>query len=125
MSRIKLKGKMADDFVRAAMQATEPPVVGAAPCSAYLAAAKQMDWEQVVLNGGPPCFHVCNDGRFCGRAWRWEGHDEIHKFVSLPEMLAAVVENHDASKCSYCGVRPSRGGNRQGSALCQHCYEEG
>ena len=36
-------------------------------------AAENMDWQQVVLNGGPPCFHL-EDGRFCGRAQRWDGH---------------------------------------------------
>ena len=57
---------------------------------AELEAAKRMDWQQVVLNGGPPCFHVCDDGKFCGRAARWAGHGEkgFHGFVSLAEMLA-------------------------------------
>lgn len=50
-------------------------------------AAEQMDWQQVVLNGGPPCFHVCRDGNFCGRAQRWEGHNSIHKFVALADLL--------------------------------------
>lgn len=54
-------------------------------------AAKQMDWQQVVLNGGPPCFHVCEDGRFCGRAKRWDGHEDLHKFVSLSDMIAAAI----------------------------------
>lgn len=56
-------------------------------------AAESMDWQQVVLNGGPPCFHY-EDGRFCGRAERWEGHDCIHEFRSLGRML----EEH--GKCS-------------------------
>ena len=48
---------------------------------ATLKAAENMDWQQVVLNGGPPCFHL-EDGRFCGRAERWAGHDgNPHKFV--------------------------------------------
>lgn len=61
---------------------------------AILDAAKRMDWEQVVLNGGPPCFHLCEDGRFCGRAMRWEGHRScyrgdkvIHHYVSLANLL--------------------------------------
>lgn len=55
----------------------------------YLEAAKEMDWQQVVLNGGPPCFHLCDDGRFCGRAERWDGHkdEDPHKFVPIHEML--------------------------------------
>lgn len=53
-----------------------------------LRAAEKMDWVQVVLNGGPPCFHVdADDGRFCGRAERWEGHDDMHRFVSLSDLL--------------------------------------
>lgn len=58
-----------------------------------LRAAEQMDWQQVVLNGGPPCFHLGDDGRFCGRAKRWQGHGEkdFHEFVSLVDLL-----NNDA-----------------------------
>lgn len=49
--------------------------------------AENMDWQQVVLNGGPPCFH--SDGKyfFCGRALRWEGHPKHHKFVSLADLI--------------------------------------
>lgn len=50
-------------------------------------AAKNMDWQQVVLNGGPPCFHVEHDHGFCGRAQRWAGHDVSHKFVSLEDLI--------------------------------------
>jgi hypothetical protein len=56
-----------------------------------LVAAKNMDWMQVVLNQGPPCFHVQNDGLFCGRAREWDGHKTrgglIHKFRSLADLL--------------------------------------
>ena len=54
--------------------------------------APQMDWQQVVLNGGPPCFAQLEDeaGWYCGRAQRWEGHDGDHKFVSLANLLATV-----------------------------------
>jgi hypothetical protein len=53
-----------------------------------LLAAENMDWQQVVMNGGPPCFHVSeDDGHFCGRAKRWDGHDGVHAFVSLADML--------------------------------------
>lgn len=58
-------------------------------------AAKDADWMQVVLNQGPPCFHL-EDGRFCLRAQRW--HDEIaekvcHKYVSLEALLRSVTPN--------------------------------
>lgn len=57
-----------------------------------LKSAKEADWVQVVYNGGPPCFHV-EDGRFCLRAERWDGHKPfgkhraIHEFVSLESLL--------------------------------------
>ena len=49
-----------------------------------------MDWQQVVLSGGPPCFAILDDedGWYCGRAQRWEGHDGEHEFVSLQDLLA-------------------------------------
>ncbi len=60
---------------------------------AALKAANQPDWMQVVLNQGPPCFHV-EDGRFCFRAEKWDGHrimfdgdKPIHEFVSLASLL--------------------------------------
>ncbi len=55
--------------------------------SAILNAAKHADWMQVVLNQGPPCFHIDDDGTFCFRAKRWAGHDSSHKFVSLHDLL--------------------------------------
>jgi hypothetical protein len=58
------------------------------------AAAEQMDWAQVALNGGPPCFHVGDDGRFCGRAQRWDGHDDLHRFVSLADLLTDRHHRH-------------------------------
>ncbi len=59
---------------------------------ATLEAAKQMDWRQVVLNNAAPCFHVCDDGRFCGRAERWHGHEDLHGFVSLEQLLRGVLD---------------------------------
>lgn len=50
-------------------------------------AARNMDWQQVILNGGPPCFHL-EDSKFCGRAWRWAGHGKLHDFVPLDELFA-------------------------------------
>jgi len=47
-----------------------------------------MDLQQVVLNGGPPCFYV-EGPQFCGRAERWPGHGNaaFHDFVSLESTL--------------------------------------
>ena len=59
-------------------------------------AAEKMAWGQVVCNGGPPCFAVMKDGRFCGRAERWFGHDikecpkAGHSFISLAEIMSAA-----------------------------------
>lgn len=66
-------------------------------------AAEAMDWQQVVQNGGPPCFSLDWKGpnvmfgapRFCGRAERWGGHHDKsgkyeyphHRFVSLADLL--------------------------------------
>jgi hypothetical protein len=59
-----------------------------------LRAAEQMDWVQVVLNGGPPCFHMdAGDSRFCGRAERWAGHGDLHAFVSLADLLRTITPN--------------------------------
>ena len=60
-----------------------------------LNAAKGADWMQVIYHQGIPCFHL-EDGRFCLRAERWDGHktiggsDSIHKFVSLENLLDSV-----------------------------------
>lgn len=58
----------------------------------------QMDWQQVVLNGGPPCFstELANGDRsrwYCGRAERWSGHRTLHEFVSLDDLLSAIKES--------------------------------
>jgi len=65
--------------------------------SARLAAATGMDWRQVVLNGGPPCFYVERLGHFCGRAERWDGHSLTpdglpydHEYESLYALLVQV-----------------------------------
>ena len=62
-------------------------------------AIQNPDWQQVVLNGGPPCFHIEDDGKLCFRAERWEGHGEIHKYVSLAAFAAA---EHDAAVEECC-----------------------
>jgi hypothetical protein len=60
-----------------------------------------MDWQQVVLNGGPPCFAVDPfDKRFCGRAERWDGHHPrtgnalfpYHQYVSLHRLLLVYAD---------------------------------
>jgi phage tail tape-measure protein len=57
----------------------------------FIEAAENMDWMQIVLNHayGPPCFHLQEDGRFCGRAKGWFGHvTKIdHTYTPLHEML--------------------------------------
>jgi hypothetical protein len=49
----------------------------------------QMDWQQVALNGGPPCFYV-EGPQYCGRAERWPGHGNpaFHDFVPLEYVTA-------------------------------------
>jgi hypothetical protein len=49
-----------------------------------------MDWQQVALNGGPPCFYV-EGSKYCGRAERWAGHDGEHKFISLEDMVQQAI----------------------------------
>lgn len=104
MERLKMLG----DIVRGG---TKPPVAGSANCSALFKAAAFMDWHQVVLNSGPPCFHLSDDGRFCGRAERWDGHkriggsEAIHKFVSLEALLRSLAPNDDLSRS---GDNPGR-----------------
>jgi hypothetical protein len=59
-----------------------------------LKAAENMDWQQVVLNGGPPCFHI-EGGKFCGRAERWPGHDGAHRFISLAKLISEAVKHEN------------------------------
>lgn len=54
-------------------------------------AAVNADWQQVIGNGGPPCFYLDKrDSHFCLRAERWDGHkhDPIHEYVPLHELIA-------------------------------------
>jgi hypothetical protein len=52
----------------------------------------KLDWQQVVMNGGPACFALLDDeaGWYCGRAQRWDGHDYEHKFVSLEDLTTSL-----------------------------------
>lgn len=43
------------------------------------------------MNGGPPCFHVEEGGRFCLRAQRWAGHGQDHAYLPLDELLEELV----------------------------------
>ncbi len=73
-----------------------------------IAAAENMDWQQVVLNGGPPCFHLPEgETRFCGRAHRWHGHGCLHAFVSFTDLLRIVAYNPpEAAQKAWEGVKP-------------------
>lgn len=68
-----------------------------------LKAARDADWQQVVGNGGPPCFHLA-DSRFCLRSERWDGHKTIggsgpiHEYVSLESLLRSVAPNNEVSE---------------------------
>lgn len=56
-------------------------------------AARHADWMQVVLNGGPPCFHFEEErGRFCLRAERWHDDPHTHPFVPLAQMLVNIMK---------------------------------
>ena len=58
--------------------------------NAAVKAAEHMDWVQVVLNGGPPCFHIERDGHFCCRAEAWHDHD-THEFISLAAIAKEIA----------------------------------
>ncbi len=54
-----------------------------------------VDYQQIYLNGGPPCFAIDPDlpTRFCCRAEAWEGHGHDHDFVSLEELVRGSALN--------------------------------
>lgn len=56
----------------------------------FLKACGSMDWTQVHLHQGEPCFKVEHDRKFCGRAKRWAGHADggDHSFVSLKDAVS-------------------------------------
>jgi len=52
-----------------------------------IAAVNQIDFQQAGYNGFRYCLHIGDDGKFCGRATWWPGHDDPngHKYVgALP-----------------------------------------
>lgn len=60
--------------------------------SKLIRAAKNADWRQVVMNGGPPCFHRHpDDDQFCLRTQRWDGHPSFHRFVPLDDLLLSMA----------------------------------
>jgi|ERR1700722_10200519 len=63
-------------------------------------AAEKADWQQVVLNQGPPCFHLegGHNPQFCLRAKRWAGHDSDHKYVPLDGLLIHALREMQASR---------------------------
>ena len=55
------------------------------------AACRNADWVQVVLNGGPPCFHL-EGNIFCLRAQSWHDSRGTHRFVPLRAMVDRAIE---------------------------------
>lgn len=69
---------------------------------ALIEALDKADWQQVAFNGGPPCFHIKDDGAFCLCAKRWAGHDHYHPFVESPVPAArAAVELLERERAQY------------------------
>ena len=90
--RVKAAYESVKSWLRVGHPAPDPPSDEAT--AELLRAARSANWQQVIMNGGPPCFHL--EGRhFCLRAETWQGHttdkDEwpYHKFISLEALLAA------------------------------------
>lgn len=78
-------------------------------------AAQCVDWQQLVANGGPPCFHVVtlDNGKhaFCMRAKKWGGHrnDDSptdHDYVSLENLL--MQTRFDALQDAYVHMTPAQ-----------------
>ncbi len=87
-----------------------------------LVAANRADWQQVVLNGGPPCFHFdAKRGKFCLAAERWAGHGELHPFSNLADLIGnsvynanlAVIEAASGTKKRAATKQPKRSEQRR------------
>ena len=63
-----------------------------------------IDWQQVVLNGGPPCFHI-ERGRFCLAAERWAGHGVFHNYVSLADLLESTYSEARIAANARAGMK--------------------
>lgn len=111
-------------------QPASPPVEG----DAGVGQTAQMDWQQVALNGGPPCFALLNDenGWYCGRAERWEGHDGEHRFISLDALLLSThslspavgeVEQRRPLPTEYLCIDPKATVDELHLRLCLRCQE--
>jgi len=92
-----------------------------------------MDWIQVRLNGGPPCFQLMPDGYLCGRAQRWEGHPEMHEYVSLRDLLAALLADREslqqkireqAEALKQCGGAIATFKQKRGNHPGEHVFSE-
>lgn len=87
-----------------------------------------MDWEQVRLNGGPPCYAVLPDapGRYCGRAERWPGHPVDHPFIAGPATPTSTPKIGHLGPCTEsCGCNwatPASDG--EGLKACPFCGED-
>lgn len=60
---------------------------------AFISAAQRIDWGQ-RLNGEAPCFNIAVDGRFCGRAMLWPGHQgdaAVHLFEPLHVAVTRIA----------------------------------
>ncbi len=59
-----------------------------------LDACQQADWGQVLANGGPPCFHLMDEGTLCLRAERWQGHGVkgFHDYKPLHALIHELLE---------------------------------
>ena len=95
---------------------------------AFSKALTIIDWEQHRLHGGEPCFHLGDDGWFCGRAARWDGHFVLgrdHAFVPLYEAvqtfsrLGAQIERERCAKVCEEVYKP--GDWFDGVTNCRHC----
>jgi hypothetical protein len=77
-------------------------------------AIDNVDWTQLALNLGPPCFHIEDDGYFCFRARRWDGHihERIHRFMPLKDFVLRLIHD-ERERCAIanCGLCGSVGTN--------------
>lgn len=68
-----------------------------AAIEAFITACTNIDWGQHLLNQGG-CFHV-EDGRLCGRARTWAGHqggNHLHLFVPLYVAVTKIAQLRSA-----------------------------
>lgn len=62
-----------------------PPVTFAVTRKVATEAAK------LLFNRYSFCYHVCEDGKFCGHSLQWSHHDDHHEFVSLADLISGIV----------------------------------